>query len=136
MSPSTINIAVMHGQAAEREALCDLIADEVGFRVVGECSELHEALELMRPGVHVLVIDLGTLPDASFEWIATARATCPATGILLLVREPPDQALEALLLRGATGYLEYARIAADISAALRTIGMGRRYQPPRELQGT
>lgn len=130
MGPVTINTAVLHGQASQREALCDFIADEVGFHVVGGADNAAAAIELMRVvPTHVLVVDLESAGDGAFELLASARALSPGPGILLLVRGHPLAQLEELMARGAGGYLETARVTSDLSAALRTIGMGRRYVP-------
>jgi DNA-binding NarL/FixJ family response regulator len=130
MAPSTINIAVVHAQADERHALSDYIADEVGFRVVGDSGPGPDLLDLLRASViHVLVLDLESFSVGSTEFLLSARAASPATGILLLVNGQPTDWLDELMLRGAAGYVHAGRIHADLVAALRTIGMGRRYLP-------
>lgn len=130
MGPVTINTAVLHGQAPQREALCDFIADAVGFHVVGGADTAAAALDLMRVvPTHVLVVDLESAGDGASQLLAAARALSPGPGILLLVGGQPLALLEELLARGAGGYLETARITTDLCAALRTIGMGRRYVP-------
>jgi two-component system invasion response regulator UvrY len=130
MAPSTINIAVVHAQADERHALSDYIADEVGFRVIGDTVPGPALLDLLRASViHVLVLDLESFSAGTTDFISSARAASPATGILLLVRGQPGEWLDELMLRGAAGYVQAERIHSDLVAALRTIGMGRRYLP-------
>jgi DNA-binding NarL/FixJ family response regulator len=130
MAPSTINIAVVHAQADERHALSDYIADEVGFRVVGDTEPGAALLDLLRASViHVLVVDLESFSAGSIDFLLAARAASPSTGILLVVRGQPGEWLDELMLRGAAGYVQEARIHTDLVAALRTIGMGRRYLP-------
>jgi DNA-binding NarL/FixJ family response regulator len=137
MSPGTINIAIVHANDAQREALCDFVADEVGFRIVGGAVSGPAALDLMRDTlVHILVLHLESLPGGAETLITDVRALSPHTGILLLLGGPPHLALDDLMLRGATGYLSAARIATDMTAALRTIGMGRRYRPPLQLESS
>ena len=130
MSPTTINIAIVHSEPAERDALCDFIADEVGFRVVGGSGPGPDALELVRSGrVHVVVIDLDSVPYGAGDLIADLRAAAPGSGVLLLVGGDQAGQLPDLMQRGATGYVENARIPTHLTAALRTIGMGHRYVP-------
>ena len=131
MSPTTINIAVAHAQAAERHALSDFIADEVGFRVVGDADPGPDLIELLRSGsIHVLVLDIEGFSTGTTDFITSARAASPATGILLLVGNPSNQWLDEMMARGAAGYVQAARIGTELVAALRTVGMGRRYLPP------
>jgi two-component system invasion response regulator UvrY len=130
MAPGTINIAVVHAHTDERHALSDFIADAVGFRVVGDTEPGPDLLDLLRASViHVLVLDLESFSAGSTDFLLAARAASPGTGILLLVRGQPGEWVEELMLRGATGYVQADRIHADLVAALRTVGMGRRYLP-------
>ena len=137
MSPGPIRVAVVHADAAQRDALCDFIADAIGFRVVGETFQGGDVLQLMpsRP-VNVLVVDLESLGDQAAAWIAAAKIESPGAGILLLVHAQPLAAVQDLLQRGAAGYVQIGSIATELVAALRTIGMGRRYVPQGELEGT
>jgi DNA-binding NarL/FixJ family response regulator len=126
-----MNIAVLHGQQEHRHALCDFIADEVGFRIVGDVRGGPEALDLLRvTAAHVLVVDLDSVGAEAPHLISAARAIAPATCILLLVQAQPETELEGLMERGAGGYLAMEDARTDLVAALRTIGMGRRYRPP------
>lgn len=130
ISPTTLNVAVVHAQADERHALSDFIADAVGFRVVGDTVPGDALLDMLRAStIHVLVLDLESFSAGTTDFVSSARAASPATGILLLVRAQPAEWLDELMLRGATGYVQAARIHADLVAALRTVGMGRRYLP-------
>ncbi|MEJ5991684.1 hypothetical protein WG902_16895 [Ramlibacter sp. PS3R-8] len=131
MSPTSMNIAVLHAQQEHRFALCDFIADEVGFRIVGDVAGDTEALELLRvTAAHVLVVDLESVGAEAPHLITAARALSPVTCILLLVRGQPVAELEELMERGAGGYLSMDRARVELVAALRTIGMGRPYRPP------
>ena len=130
MSPGTIRVAVVHADAAQRDTLADFISDAIGFKVVGGSAEGEEALQFVRTApVNVMVVDLESLGDQAAEWIATARAESPAAGILLLVHAQSSGVVQDLMQRGAAGYVEISRITTDLVAALRTIGMGRRYVP-------
>lgn len=135
MSPTRLNIAVLHAQQDHRFALCDFIADEVGFRIVGDVVGDTEALDLLRvTAAHVLVVDLESVGAEAPHLITAARALSPATCILLLVRGQSVTELEELMDRGAGGYLSMDRARDELVAALRTIGMGRCYRPPAESE--
>ena len=130
MSPPFLSAAVLHGHAAHSDALCDAIADDAGFRVVGGTNDAAGTLQLLATKtVHVLVIDVATAGDEAPEFISAVRAASPRTGILLLVHGQGAPLLEELMARGAGGYLDVARTGTDLAGALRTIGMGRRYVP-------
>lgn len=125
-----LSAAVLHGDAAHCDALCDAIADDAGFRVVGGCPDGASLLALVATAtVHVLVMDVATAGDEAGELISAVRAASPRTGILLLVHGQPAARLEELMARGAGGHLDAARTGTDLAGALRTIGMGRRYVP-------
>lgn len=133
MSPTTLNIAVLHRELSQREALCDYIADEVGFRVVGHTAGGDHALALLAaadPRIHVLVVDFDSVEaGAAAHFIPSLRALSPGTAVLLLLPGPPGPEVEALLAHGVSGYLDAGRTAVELTPALRTIGMGRRYRP-------
>lgn len=130
MSPTSLSIAVLHAHPAQCEALCDAIADEVGFRVVGGAGNGEELLAILRGAVaHVLVLDLASAGEDAQALVSAVRAESPRTGVLLLLHGQGAAQVEPLMARGAGGYLEMARAGSDMAAALRTIGMGRRYLP-------
>jgi two-component system, NarL family, nitrate/nitrite response regulator NarL len=130
MSLPFLSAAVLHGNAAHCDALCDAIADDAGFRVVGGTNDAASMLEMLGTAtVHVLVIDVATAGDETPELISAVRAASPRTGILLLVHGQGAPLVEELMARGAGGYLDAARTGTDLAGALRTIGMGRRYLP-------
>jgi DNA-binding NarL/FixJ family response regulator len=134
MGPTTINIAVLHAQEPLCEALCDFIADEVGFRVIGGSGSAPAAVELLRNATtHVLVVDLASVGDGATQLLLAVREASPGTSVLLMVQDQPTGELAELMARGAGGYLATARASADLPAALRTIGMGRRYRPSAEV---
>jgi DNA-binding NarL/FixJ family response regulator len=134
MSPGTINVAVLHAEPSQREALCDFIADAGGFRIVGSAGSDADILELMPViAAHVLVIDLDSVSEGAVHLLSSVRALSPRTGILLLVQGRPPEPLEELVARGAGGSIQVARAAAELPAALRTIAMGRRYLPTAEV---
>jgi DNA-binding NarL/FixJ family response regulator len=130
MSPSTIDIAVVYREPAERGALCDFISDQVGFRLVGDSGGGDDAIDLMRnKRIHVMILDLQSLAGNALEAMGALRAQAPGAGVLLLVRDEAAALVEGLMQRGATGYLEAHRIAGELVPAVRTIAMGRRYRP-------
>jgi len=128
MSPGTINIVVLHAHAAQREALCDFIADQVGLRVIGATGRALEVPDLLRAApVHVLVVHHASIGEGAADLIGSARAVSPGSGVLMLTAA---DAAPQLALPGAAAWLEEARVDAELVVALRTIAMGRRYRPP------
>ena len=129
MSPSTINIAVLHSDTAARASLCDFIADQVGFRVVGEAAVAPQLPDLQRAApVHVVVVHHAAGAGAvdAMERIVSARALLPGAGVVVLLAQdaealPPDQ------VPSGAACLHEDRVPAELVGALRTIAMGRRY---------
>lgn len=130
MSPPFLSAAVLHQDPAQCDALCDAVADDAGFRVVGGTADAASTLEVLATAtVHVLLLDVASAGDEAPEFISAVRAASPRTGILLLVHGQGAPLLEELMARGAGGWLDATRAGTDLAGALRTIGMGRRYVP-------
>ena len=130
MSPSTINIAVLHADAAARESLCDFIADQVGFRVVAGAAlaPQFEGLQRASP-VHVVVVHHAAAADRAVEQIGSARALLPGAGVVVLMAHDAE-ALPPDLVPVGAACIEEDRVPAELVGALRTIAMGRRYHSP------
>lgn len=129
MSPSTINIAVLHSDTAARASLCDFIADQVGFRVVGEAAGAPQLPDLQRASpVHVVVVHHAAGAGEAMERIGSARALLPGAGVVVLLAQDAEALPQELVPTGAA-CLQEERVPAELVGALRTIAMGRRYTP-------
>lgn len=129
MSPSTINIAVLHQDRAARESLCDFIADQVGFRVVGGTAHVPQLADVLRASpVHVLVVHHASAALAVVELIGSARALSPGAGVVVLLGLGAED-LPAEMLPVGAACLAEDRVGAELVGALRTIAMGRRWRP-------
>jgi DNA-binding NarL/FixJ family response regulator len=129
MSPSTINIAVLHADAAARESLCDFIDDQVGFRVVGGGAIASQLAALQRAApVHVLVVHHAGPAGETLDAITAARALLPGAGVIVLLAAQAE-ALPADKVPPGAACLHEERVPAELVGALRTIAMGRRYIP-------
>jgi DNA-binding NarL/FixJ family response regulator len=128
--PLNLRIVVLHAEPAQCAALCDFISDEVGFHVVGGVAGGEELLRLLAiVPTHILVLDLSSVGSEAPALLAGVRAASPGSAILLVADGQSPAELEDLMTHGATGYLASARAAHELTAALRTVGMGRRYRP-------
>lgn len=132
MSPSTINIAVLHADTAARASLCDFIADQVGFRVVGDAAIAPQLPDFQRasPPVHVVVVHhaAGAGAGEAMERIVSARTLLPGAGVVVLMAQDAEALPQHLVPSGAA-CLHEERVPAELVGALRTIAMGRRYTP-------
>ncbi|HVE53086.1 MAG TPA: hypothetical protein VNB23_06845, partial [Ramlibacter sp.] len=93
MSPNTINIAVLHPDAAARESLCDFISDQVGFRVVAGAALAPQFEGLQRAApvpVHVVVVHHAAAADDAMEQIGSARALLPGAGVVVLMAQDAE----------------------------------------------
>ncbi len=102
----------------------------MGFRVTGSARDAAGLDELLRSArTHILLVDLASVVGDAVALLAAARAAAPGVGILLQVQGQPQAQIDNLMEKGAGGFVESGQ-PADLVAALRTMALGRRYQPP------
>jgi DNA-binding NarL/FixJ family response regulator len=115
-----------------RAGLARALESEHAFRVVGEAGTGREALEqveVKRPGIVVLDVDLPDVPglDLLPELVRKAR-----TGARILILSTCDDAhcVEQAFDRGAHGYLLKDAAVRELLAAITALAAGNRYVYP------
>ena len=100
-----IRIIVVDDNAAVRQSIGELLANEVDFECVGEAATVGDAellVEHARPDVVVLDV---RLPDGDgVDLCRTIRSHYPGTACVMLTAYTDGDALVAALLAGAAGY--------------------------------
>ena len=131
ISPTTVLVADDH--PIFRKGLCEVIAADPRFRLVGEASDGEEALrktEELRPDAVILDINM---PRLNGIGVLRGLAAGPASGtrtVLLTMHEDGtlfDEAMDA----GVWAYVLKESAVEDLLTALRTVAEGGRFVSPR-----
>lgn len=129
-SPSVF-VLLVEDQTALREMLAASISLIPGFKVVGECSNVEEALRLtetLRPALVVLDWMLNDGTGLQYLTSIKGRAHCPR--VLVFSGNTTRLVVQEALAAGATGFIEKTARLADVVAALRVVATGRSYLGP------
>ncbi len=123
-----IRIAIVDDHAIVRAGLRQYFAEQADFRVVGEATNGHEAVDLVRKGeLDVLVMDL-SMPDyGGVDALAAVKARAPELPVLILSGYAEEHYATTLLKHGASGYLNKECEPDEIIKAIRTLHRGRKY---------
>ena len=115
-----------------RSGLRLLLESEPGLAVVGECSDVADALAAVTElSPDVLVLDLHMPGEPSLAAIPRLRELHPDTHVIVLTAQrDPSFAGEALRL-GASGYLPMEAAVGQLLEAIRTAADGGTYLEPR-----
>jgi two-component system response regulator NreC len=123
-----IDIVLADDHVVVRAGLRLLLQGEVGMHVIGEASNVSDALrlvELRHP--HVLVLDLNMPGPSSLSAIADVKNTCAV--VILTMQSDPAFAREALQA-GARAYVLKEAAGAELVTAVRTAARGGIYLNP------
>lgn len=108
-----------------RDGLVGMLQTVADLDVVAGAGTAAEAVDaVLRHRPDVVLMDLN-LPDRSgVEATAEVLRRAPATAVLVLTMVDDDDTVLSALVAGARGYLLKGASAADVVAAVRTVGAG------------
>lgn len=110
-----------------RQGLAAAIDSQEGLRVIGEASNVADAVQRIaatEPDVAVLDV---RLPDGNgIDLCRHIRQAHPAVNCLILTAYDDDDAMFAAVVAGASGYLLKSARAAELIDAIRTVASGGR----------
>ena len=122
---STLRVFLIDDHDIVRKGVRALLESEGDIEIVGEASNISDAMRLvpeLRP--RVLVLDIA-LPDGSgIELCRTLRTLAPETRCLVLTSEEGEEAIAAAMNAGAVGYLLEQVEGTSLLSAVRTIARG------------
>ncbi len=99
-------VVIVDDHALFRRGLRALLEGEPGLEVVGDASDVNEALRLVEQQCpDVLLLDNHMPGVHGIDALPMFKATCPATRILMLTVSEDPADLQRALARGADGYL-------------------------------
>jgi len=123
-----VSIVLAEDHQLVREALCAMIDQSAGYRVVGQAQDGQEALamaEELRPQIVVLDIMMPNLNG--FEATARLRSLCSPPEVLILSQyDAPEYVVQACQF-GAKAYLLKDSSFSELLAALDAVTRGEMY---------
>lgn len=126
-SPAETRLAVVEDHRGFRQQLVEVLQSRAGWRVVAECSDARDALEVVPPAAPDLVLlDVRLSPGSGVDLVAPLKAALPRAPILMLtVVEDPDVIVRAIR-SGASGYI----LKRDVPGLIEAIGQSLSGQSP------
>ncbi len=120
-----ITIIVADDHAVVREGTRRLLEREPDMDLVGEAADGEEALRLINEFTpDVAIVDISMPRMSGIELTRKAKASQPATAILILTAYDNDEYVFALLEAGAAGYLLKDAPAQELVEAVRLVHSG------------
>ncbi|GAA2272280.1 response regulator transcription factor [Glycomyces scopariae] len=125
MDAAKIRVFLLDDHEVVRRGLCELLERDGDIEVVGEASDVAEAMRRIpaaRP--HVAVVD-ARLPDGNgVEVCRRVRGADPAVAVLVLTSYEDDDTLFAAIEAGAAGFLLKQVRGNDLVEAVRKVAAG------------
>ncbi|MFB9660175.1 response regulator [Glycomyces mayteni] len=125
MDTETIRVFLLDDHEVVRRGLCELLERDGDIEVVGEASDVAEAMRRLpaaRP--HVAVLD-AQLPDGSGVEVCRAiKAADPGVAVVILTSYEDDATLFAAIEAGAAGFLLKQVRGNDLVDGVRKLAAG------------
>jgi two-component system, NarL family, invasion response regulator UvrY len=126
-----IRVAIVDDHAIVRAGLRQFLVEQVDLRVVAECANGREALDVVREqSADVMLLDISMPGQNGVDTLLAIKARAPELPVLILSSFPEEHYATTLLRQGASGYLNKECDPQDIVKAIRTVSLGRRYITP------
>lgn len=123
-----IRIAIVDDHPLVRVGLRQFLSEHVDMRVVAECTNAREAMDVVRQeAADVILLDISMPGQSGVDALQAIRARAPKLAVLILSSFPEEHYAVTLLRQGASGYLAKDCEPEEIARAIRTVALGRRY---------
>jgi len=120
-----IRVVIADDHTILREGLKHLLGAASDLQVVGEASDGHEALKLVREtDFDVLLLDLSMPGRSGMELIKQAKSEKSRLRVLVLSMHAEHQYAMRAIKAGASGYLTKDSAATQLVAAIRKVAAG------------
>jgi DNA-binding NarL/FixJ family response regulator len=126
-----MNVVLVDDHALVRAGICNLINQIDDFTVVGEASNILDAMELVRqvrPQVVVADITLGE--ESGLDLVPQILADSPKTRVVILSMHASEELVAEALRRGASAYLLKESAPAELEIAIRAAARDENYLSP------
>src|SRR5215470_14943770 len=125
-----ITVLLVDDHTLIRDGLRRLLQDNADIQVVGEASDGHEALRLLRQlRPDVVVMDLSMPGLDGIEATKRALSEGVTTRILILTMHANEEYAVRVLQSGARGFIGKGAPSEDVVTAIRKVAAGNCYLP-------
>jgi DNA-binding NarL/FixJ family response regulator len=126
-----MNVVLVDDHALVRAGICNLINQLDDFIVVGEASNLLQAMELVRQlRPHVVVTDITLGEENGLDLVPRIRAESPQTRVVILSMHASEELVAEALRLGASAYLLKESAPNELEIALRAVTRDENYLSP------
>ena len=132
MKNNDLKILIVDDHDVVRVGFRQILSENSRFLVAGEARSAAEAFECLRKDSYdVVLLDL-SLPDGSgVDVLRKIKARHPDTKVLILSGFSEEQYGVNMLRAGASGFLSKTCTTEQLTSAIETIAIGRRYVSPK-----
>jgi DNA-binding NarL/FixJ family response regulator len=126
-----MNVVLVDDHALVRAGICTLINRIGGFTVVGEASNLLDAMELVRQlRPHVVVADITLGEESGLDLLPRIQAESPNTRVVIISMHASEELVAEALRRGASAYLLKESAPGELEIALHAAARDENYLSP------
>lgn len=126
-----MNVVLVDDHALVRAGICNLINQIDDFTVVGEASNLLDAMELVRQlRPHVVVADITLGEESGLDLLPRIRAESPRTRVVILSMHASEELVAEALRLGAAAYLLKESAPGELEIAMRAAARDENYLSP------
>jgi DNA-binding NarL/FixJ family response regulator len=126
-----MNVVLVDDHALVRAGICTLINQIDDFTVVGEASNILDAMELVRQvRPHVVVADITLGEESGLDLLPQILADSPKTRVVILSMHASEELVAEALRRGASAYLLKESAPAELEIAIRAAARDENYLSP------
>lgn len=126
-----IKILIADDHSIVRQGLKQIVNETDDLEVVGEASDGHDALQMVRKGEwDVLLLDISMPGLSGIDVLKRMRDEKIDLPVLILSTYPADQYALRLLKSGANGYLTKESAPEELVIAIRKASQGGKYISP------
>jgi DNA-binding NarL/FixJ family response regulator len=124
--PGVVTVVVAHDEVLTRMGICSVLQRSGDIEVVGEAGSGRAAMELVRRHrPQVLLVKLLMAPIDGLAVTESIRELSPATGVIVLASDPPDDLIFSALRTGVAGFLVKGDVPAELTSAVRAVAGGQ-----------
>ncbi len=111
-----------------RRGVKELLVDGLGAVTVGECSNAHDLMDLIRRKKwDVIIMDITMPGNSGTEALKQVKGECPKVPVIVLSMHPEDEYAVRMFKAGADGYLTKTSAPEELVKAVKKVLAGGQY---------
>ncbi len=130
-----IRLLIVDDHSLFREGLVRLLAAEPGFRVVGSCGHLKDALELLdREPVDLVLLDYDLETEQGSNFLEGAKRQGKSPKVLMVTAGMNSAGMMSVMEAGASGIFLKHSPPSQLAEAIRRVADGEMWLDPRAVK--